>query len=1545
MERVSRVSVEPAVPRPSAEFGPPLGEGRPLGHHLQARIGGLLGADLSDVRVHRSVPGMTAAGMAIGRRVAFAPGVPSPDTREGMRILAHELCHIVQQAGGTGSKRLDSEAAAEAEAEAAVQALVDGASVGPLGAADPGKPQFVDLLSIRQQGFRPSPTGFLGLPLHYRVELDWNGDRFEVSLGREERQRPDPHGPLRFLTVDIRYIGQHLVDYRRVGWNDEHPALKTGRLITPVVTPVPGAADARSRSSRLDIDLFGDGSSTYMIHNQTLLFDAWVPPVRLHEFFDSRVTKGGFVQRVRESGALPVNEAGQLDALMAVPRPDVSKLSTRQILRVAEDRLYALRPEAWAAGRKVDRGLFTPLSRELLAAVRRVESSPVGQVLPDDAALRRKGSELARVSGRALTALTELAPLGRPEMYLGRTGDAAVALVHQAISSMVTAVFLSWSDRPDLLEPAERLAVRRRLALPYELAALYLRQGKGVDAVLSELKSVSEGLYNWRAMAALPMKRTLDGIIGLNDAGYWTYPARSSLKTLRDSYYAGGADVLANLEGLAGGTERVAGLLSILAMSAQMTWYVKELDSWIDPVVGAMPGTKEAQQPVAERYRDEFSALVAEVEGAWKDSWTPQFVAVVDSAISRFVSAVSDAKFGAAVDSLDDRLQTIEVVRLVGKVLALVAVAALTAGAAGGLVGTLLTSAGRGLALGPSLIAAIAKGGAFVAEVAVFTAVSRAGNAAFLGGNTTSYWEDLGTNFLMFRLLRFTSGVYAARWTQLRRLAQPIRYSAGQAGVSILSLHAFAELHHVYRRKVTQQGAAMSGEERFRVFFNNLVLVTAMHLGGHLVTPPESRIAAPVLERARRTYRTRFAEIEARRTQLADQLAKMRRDQNSVDQEAVLREIESLYNTEFTLIARAARGGGFSLAEVKAALDSYARPVRTIEIEFARMGMDFGPAEASMFRSLGGQFVEYRTDGLPYLREHYKAARGELTPIGEGMYRGKIGSETVYWTPRGGALPRGGMRGTTVFPLAGEPVLEPSDVAGLRGELVRTAATGGLRHRADFGLIPFPDSKSMRVPLEGGGFAPVELDIQIRTSSLPGAHGTESGHVRSDLRFQDGRWTAQFEIDPRLRREDAQLGLRHEANEVAGIVRRLHGSGLTGRAMQQSVLREQQAGLMRPGARGVEATAHDHATTIDLVSLFTRFERDPSPDNRTTLDAQVREMGFGARYFAQETTPGSMTPTSNVRTRDALVREHAANPATAERLLNHIDLWRSQTIQQTPLVAADRPSMVVRTGDYMEAIAGASGREGPFAGRSSAATMDGIEILAQTAMGRDRLTARDLVENGMAPGTAEQIVRSLSSRNPYRHLYAELESLIALRHRVAEAAARGETAEAAVGFGFRRQLVAVEQLTRGGRLDGAEFGEMMRRIEAAHEIKLLVPANEADPLRPRYGVPKDANSAVRLTWLFRRTPTSAVDSIFSVDLPGVVSGRPFQINDLMHADFEPAQPGGMGHGAQHVTETGVVVPAGSSPAHIWIKPDAAFGSYLDGWGLRAHRIRFKPGKP
>lgn len=98
-----------AVPQPA--FAPPIvnqvvaGQGEGLDSATQRVMEAGFGHDFSMVRVHhdamaaQSAVALRANAYTVGQRIAFGPGKYAPGTRAGQWLLAHELTHVVQQAG------------------------------------------------------------------------------------------------------------------------------------------------------------------------------------------------------------------------------------------------------------------------------------------------------------------------------------------------------------------------------------------------------------------------------------------------------------------------------------------------------------------------------------------------------------------------------------------------------------------------------------------------------------------------------------------------------------------------------------------------------------------------------------------------------------------------------------------------------------------------------------------------------------------------------------------------------------------------------------------------------------------------------------------------------------------------------------------------------------------------------------------------------------------------------------------------------------------------------------------------------------------------------------------------------------------------------------------------------------------------------------------------------------------------------------------------------------------------------------------------------
>ncbi|MGD9525781.1 MAG: DUF4157 domain-containing protein [Pseudonocardia sp.] len=88
------------------------GGGQALDRSTSTRMGGALGADLTEVRVHADARAaelsrrLGAAAFTVGQDVFFGQGRYRPDTPGGRRLLAHELAHTVQQGPTVSGARL-----------------------------------------------------------------------------------------------------------------------------------------------------------------------------------------------------------------------------------------------------------------------------------------------------------------------------------------------------------------------------------------------------------------------------------------------------------------------------------------------------------------------------------------------------------------------------------------------------------------------------------------------------------------------------------------------------------------------------------------------------------------------------------------------------------------------------------------------------------------------------------------------------------------------------------------------------------------------------------------------------------------------------------------------------------------------------------------------------------------------------------------------------------------------------------------------------------------------------------------------------------------------------------------------------------------------------------------------------------------------------------------------------------------------------------------------------------------------------------------------
>lgn len=101
--------------------------GAALPSDAREKMEGQFGADLSEVKVHtgsksaQAAKALGAKAVTDGANVHFAEGQFAPGTKEGDRLLAHELTHVVQGQGAGVQRKADEGREAEAQAGAAIE--------------------------------------------------------------------------------------------------------------------------------------------------------------------------------------------------------------------------------------------------------------------------------------------------------------------------------------------------------------------------------------------------------------------------------------------------------------------------------------------------------------------------------------------------------------------------------------------------------------------------------------------------------------------------------------------------------------------------------------------------------------------------------------------------------------------------------------------------------------------------------------------------------------------------------------------------------------------------------------------------------------------------------------------------------------------------------------------------------------------------------------------------------------------------------------------------------------------------------------------------------------------------------------------------------------------------------------------------------------------------------------------------------------------------------------------------------------------------------
>ncbi|HEX8113830.1 MAG TPA: hypothetical protein VF516_39130, partial [Kofleriaceae bacterium] len=1040
----------------------------------------------------------------------------------------------------------------------------------------------------------------------YRQGFTAHGDPFELQLSRHA-----PKGPVDrpLLDIAIRYAGRDDAD---------NPTLRGVLLLPPGKSPRDPkiTTDKPTDWTDMKLDVFGDASWIGGIHHSVVELPGWSPRSREHtfSFTGPRDQSPRQVVVVKSAGALPIDaaqthadpthETGPLlrsDVAVAAAKLTLDKLLTKQ-----EFALDARKPP-W------------PM---LKAKVDAAAGKPAGD--SDDA---RRLTRLQETLSHVRPVFLALGAASNPDAYLPDISATALRFVAEVRQTYEAALAGAWQGPVDL-----GTADAAFNALWHRLTALYLQKGKGVDAMVRSGQNLAQDIVDLTGSGERPFDR-IRNQLGVGKGGTNVLHTAEHAEIVRREFTAGAKGSLAKVSAVVEDAQVITGLGTLIVTDQLFHKFKAELAGVMGKIVDKTPGTRNLTRVCDERIAA-IEALAQTVEDALAGARTQDELAAAlrtagRAAVGKFQALANTKDYKQDLQDIQSRIKTVKLLETLGKVLAIMGVAALTGGAAGAAVGTALEGMGAS--------AGVAATGEFAAEVAAFTLTSRLGNDLAFGKNETSLGEDLLTNAMMMGTMKAAAAVYGKVF---KLVADPKKYktayAVGGAMTGFVALQMFAEVH-----TLVKTGKVMDWDDRMRGLLSNALMMSAMALGGYLVRV--ARTNPTMHDLAAKNVGPALATLDAQIAQLAPQLEQIRAGgPKAADLAADLApRLQELWQRQLEVFADAVRAERDPAAQAraretfKATTEAFNRELARIDLQLASAGIDVQMAPGAgagsrLFEPIKPGFVKFKPGGKQVIDDFYShnGGRVEQVPGQDGLYRGTDASGETFFVEETRAdrllddgKHTGSLKGKDVYPentyIDGEGKEQP---AKLNEKKIKDAVTGSKKAppRGTKLDVVSVSGKTAQLKMEvatAGATAEVTVNLTVKprdSLAASSSHGEDAGPARLDLtRGADGKWTAIVEVSETMRPEDVQFAIDHELVEAAELIRRYPGGGPKG-----GFGKEMQSGVMKPGATTDHATAHDVAAAQEVVGLWNDHKnlvKNGSPRaaaRKQTLDRAMEAQGL-----------------------------------------------------------------------------------------------------------------------------------------------------------------------------------------------------------------------------------------------------------------------------------------------------------------------------------------------
>lgn len=618
----------------------------------------------------------------------------------------------------------------------------------------------------------------------------------------------------------------------------------------------------------------------------------------------------------------------------------------------------------------------------------------------DAAKLREKALRLNDFLTANQSVFATLDAMDRKDDYLAGIAVPITEQVQAVQRKYAVALQLAWRADEDheIFELAVQLADEAMAALPDFIVNQYLGPN-GLEAEIAKIRPELDKLNKLRDQVnRAPLRgRVAEEIVWMHAPSRFRDTTRDKLMGMLSfarGEKAAKHDISIQLKAIKLLTEQALGVIYAMQVYEQLDAYVQQLDNWINKGIELI--WKEVLANMR-GYRDQVDGIIKTFEDDHQKSGLASSTGV-NAGLNALTKLTDSPKFKKDVGAAEDRMETIAVIKLVGKIVALTALAAV-----GGAVAAEYAAAAA-ISMGAAEGGFVAGGAAFVADVLAFTKISRAGQQALFGNVEGSFASDFATNALMFGVLKLAQ----AGFTRVFKIfADPkvwkTAHGLGRAGAGLVSLQLFTEAQHM----ATHKGAMMGEEERARSIIQSVIMVVALEAGGFISEPIVRRLAMPALKVK---FRARWDALGKSAAELNLRVTKLQRHELSHDEVIeLLKSINGQWVLELKLLADAAdpKVKAISDAELKAAVAKYQSAAAQLQLQLSRLNVE-GPITAggAVFKPLEAGVVEFANtaSALNMLKKFYADRGGKFEPSKRvaDAFEGRLPTgELTFYIPEG----------------------------------------------------------------------------------------------------------------------------------------------------------------------------------------------------------------------------------------------------------------------------------------------------------------------------------------------------------------------------------------------------------------------------------------------------------------------------------------------------------------------------------------------------------------